>query len=571
MLRRLHIRNLAVVEDVTVELDAGLNVLTGSTGAGKSLILSAVNLLLGEKASADVIRPRAEAAEVEAEFDAIPRGAFPEIEAPEDVLIVRRTVKREGRSHASISGRSVPVRELGALCARLIEPHGQNEQFRLKNPEHHIRYLDAFADHNRLIAAYASSLAAYRNAESALRRFEERIALLREKQELLAHRVEEITRAEITPGEKQTLERKLELMANAERIHGAIAEACEVIYDADDAVVGNLARVQRGLEGVSGVDEELGEFAASLGESGISLADLTERMRAFMERVEFDPTDLERTQQRLELILDLERRYRMETDELIAQGQAWRAELDGLVFEDEERGRLKEATSAAATDLSGAAAALSASRRKAARKLDRSMTVSLGALMLKGATFRTDIAKQIDENGRVSVGSVPVTLFEDGVDIVRFLVRTNPGHDEGALERIASTGELSRIALSLKQETAGAQPGTLLVFDEIDAGVGADLGDVIAENLLALSRRFQIICITHMPQIAARGDRHLVVAKQTRDGYVAVGARPVEGDARLREVARMLGGEKGSDHRLALANELLRRADETRKSIRVRP
>jgi DNA repair protein RecN (Recombination protein N) len=290
-----------------------------------------------------------------------------------------------------------------------------------------------------------------------------------------------------------------------------------------------------------------------------------------LDGLDFEPADVERVQERLDALVRLERRYGAATDELLAQTESWRRILSDIEDGTDRRAALARALETAAAAVAGAGAALTASRTRAARALDARVTDGMRALSMPGASFRTEIRPDDDAASVVRVDGRAVACREDGLDVVHMRVRTNPGEAEGGLDAIASTGELSRVALVLKQLAAATAPGTTLIFDEIDAGVGADLGEVLAQNLLALSKRHQIICITHMPQIAARGHSHLVVQKEIDGDRTRVRVRAAEGDERTREIARMLGGDEGSDRRLALAAELLGHRPSDRRGKQARP
>jgi len=571
MLQLLRIRNLVVVEQTELVFRPGLNVLTGSTGAGKSLILGAMNLLLGHKASPDLIRPGAERAEVEAVFSVSGGEPLFAGRSGGKEVTVCRELRRGGRSHAWIENESVTVRQLGAFCERWIEPHGQNEQFRLKNPESHVEYLDSFAGNAALRRGVENAASSYNESVVALRRFDDRIAILREKQELLEHRLEELERAAIEKGEANTLERELRLMANAEKVFETLSNACAAIYDDDAAAASIISLATRRLGEISGIDERIDRVAEQIESASVMLNDGVTELRTIMDRLEFDAVEMQRRQERLDSIRSLEQRYGMAADELVAMRDEWSLELDGLVFADTERDKLVAELSEAATLLGTHAGDLSQARHDAAEVLDKRMTASLEALMLRGARFRTDLILRSEPGSDVSVGGAPVSISATGADDVRFMVRTNPGQDEGPLDRVASTGEISRIAMALKELVSEERAGGVVVFDEIDAGIGADLGEVIAEKLLALSDRHQIICITHMPQFAARAHHHLVVTKESDATRAAVTVNAVEDEDRRREVARMLGGTDGSEHRMALADEMLRDRNDGAKSARMRP
>lgn len=573
MLTRLRIENLAVVENVEVELGPGLNVITGSTGAGKSLILSALNLLLGEKADAAVLREGSEEARVEAEFHP---GAIPAdlsltvpIEAGRAVTVARR-VTRAGRSHATIDGRPATLKDLRALCGAWIEPHGQNEQYRLRDPATHVQYVDAFAGNTRERARYAVALAEYRRAQAELARFDSEVAAARERRELLAHRVEDVERIAPKPGEKGTLEAMARMQAHAEKIHAAMAQAYAALYDDEASASAAVGRVERQVVPLASLDPRIAELAAFLNEARAALDEAAARARDVIDGLDFEPSEVERVQERLEALTRLEQRYRMDIDALLEQAAEWKQSLDHLEDAEGRRSELARACEGAAAALAEAGRALTGTRVRAAADLDRRVTAEIARLHMRGAVFRTVVAYEASAQSGVGIDGAPVAVFEDGLDVVRMRARTNPGEAEGGVESIASTGELSRMALVIKSLAGSGHAGTTLVFDEIDAGVGADLGDVLAEKLLALSERHQILCITHMPPIAARAPVHIGVFKEVDGARTRVKLRRLEGDDRTREVARMLGGDEGS--RLALARELLTPAPRRDpKSTRVRP
>jgi DNA repair protein RecN (Recombination protein N) len=575
MLARLRIENLAVVENVELAFGPGLNVLTGSTGAGKSLILSALNLLLGDKADGDAIRQGSDEARVEAEFTSLqlPTDAVfaPGVERQGPIVVARR-VTRAGRSHATVDGRAATLKELRALCAHLIEPHGQNEQYRLRDPAAHVSYLDAFAENAAERARYGVALAELRRAQAELERFDAEVAAARERRELLAHRVDDVERVAPRPGEKSALEATARVLAHAEKIHAAMADACASLYDDEVSASAVVGRIERAVSPLASLDARVAEMAALLAEARAAIDQAAAHARDVIDGLEFEPAEVERLQERLDALTRLEQRYRLDADTLWVEAQSWKQSLAQLDDADLRRSDLVRERDRRAHAVAEAGTALSRSRVRAAAELDRRVTADLAGLHMRGAAFRTVVATQADVASPVRVGDASVAAFDDGLDVVRMRARTNPGEAEGGVETIASSGELSRMGLVIKSLAGSGTAGSTLVFDEIDAGVGADLGDVLGEKLLALAERHQIICITHMPQIAAKAPLHLGVVKEVDGARTRVRLRRLEGDERTREIARMLGGDEGSDRRMALAHELLTSAPRrSSPSTRVRP
>lgn len=573
MLARLHIQNLAVVEDAVLTFGPGLNVLTGSTGAGKSLILSAVNLLLGERLSSRVIRKGEEKAVIEGEFrmpDSQTVAGFP---WPDEGgrATLRREIRSNGRSYAWIQDKPVTLKDLHDACTMLIEPHGQNEQMRLKDPETHVAYLDALACNSELRGEFARAQAAMVETQSRLREFDAKMSLLKEKQELYEHRIEEIDRARIERGEKQSLEASLEIMENAHKIAEVLRTACDVLYENESSAVSGIAHAIKQLSRIRLIDEKFASLGEALDGARITLKECAEEMSSYLDGLEFDARKLQQMQERLEFLTSLERRYGKSVDQILDDRVEWERELDSLTFEEEDRRNLEQTFESKLSVLAAAARRLTQSRTKAAHKMDASITAEMQKLMMTGATFRTVIERETDARSPLRVDGRGVRLQADGIDRVEFFVRTNRGEAEGSLSDIASTGEVSRVALALKKVTrAGADTGTL-VFDEIDAGVGADLGEMIAGELRELSKTYQIICITHMPQIAAAADSHAVVTKKSVKGRSQVSVSPVADRERQLEIARMLGGREGSKKRLALAAEMLQKEKSTNTSTPMRP
>jgi DNA repair protein RecN (Recombination protein N) len=532
--------------------------------------VGAVNLLLGEKGSADLIRSGAEEALVSATFSVpspLPPALAPWVGMNGELEVTRR-LSRAGRSSASINGRAITVRDLRMVTSEVIEPHGQNEQYRLRDPGAHVEYIDGHARATKEKEAYALALAQWRRAVAELERFDAEIARVREKTELFTHRLQEIDRIAPRVGEKAELENSARVMANAERMFAALDEATSTLYDGDNAVSPQVAHVRKRLTGLSAVDTRLEAIDAKLAEAEQLVRDASAEAAALRDGLDFEPADVERVQERLDLLTRLERRYASTIEKIIEDREIWARALDALADVDGNREALQRDVEKAAEALGMAGEALGASRRAAAMAFDETVNAGLAKLMMRGARFRTDIARADDPNSSVRANGAPVAVFENGLDVVRMRVQTNPGEAEGPLEEIASSGELSRIALVLKP-LAGAS-GTTIIFDEIDAGVGADMGDVLAEKLLALAESHQIVCITHLPQIAARGHHHLVVLKENVKDRTWVRVCAVDSDERTREIARMLGGSEGSEQRTALARELL--APKSRpRSTRARP
>ncbi len=566
MLERLRIRHLVVVEDAELEFKRGFNALTGTTGAGKSLILSAVNLLLGEKASTSAIREGEDHALVEGVFSgSLVANAWPN--ATGSRVVLRREIRRNGRSYAFVNDQPVTIRELQRVCSALIEPHGQHEQFRLRDPETHVHYVDAYARNDEERRAYSEAFAVYESARRTLRDFDLLLEKARTQEALYQQRLAELDELRPEANELDELSDRLAIAENAERIASALHNAWGITDgDHDNAAAATVQSAASELTRVSGDIEALNGWADRLDEAAITLRDIADEIRRFLDGMEFDPESVEAMRERRDELIAFERRHRMTVSEFLEHAPSWRLALEQIDDESGQRQRLQSEVDESAESLQREAEALRATRREAAAQLDRAMTDSLSRLQMAGAAFRTDIGVLVQATSPIRLDGEPVAVNETGADVVRFYVRTNAGAPEGPVERIASTGEVSRMALAIKSIATPGKPGSVLIFDEIDAGVGADLGVTLGEKLLELSRSYQIICITHMPQIAAMATHHAVVSKTTDQHRTFVSVASVDGEGRRQEIVRMLGGTDGGAQEFALADELISRGLRSSKS-----
>ncbi len=570
MLKTLSIKNLAVVENVSLTFTTGLNVLTGSTGAGKSLILSAVNLLRGGKGGPALLRKGRSKASVEAEFHMqSPAGPGAETGLG-NKIVLKREITESGRSQAFINGRPSSLKVLAAIAGRLIEPHGQNEQMQLKEPENHINYLDEFGCMGKLVLIYKQHLSSMNGIFEELRIFNAKMEMVKEKKELLEHRIEEISESGLKKGDKESVEKESAVLANCRAIADAIDEANALIYDGESSAYDALSRAGKVIDKLLEIDGSFSESVARLHSAGISISETAEDLRSYMDRLEFDPESYERAQEKLALIQKLERRYGRSLDEIIEDQNKWQEELETLDSEDERRRELQKDLDRAIERLKVSALRLSGARKECAKKLDKKISGALKKMMMGDVSFRTDICRIDDNSSPLRIEGTTIKLFDNGIDRVEFFIVTNQGEKEGSVAETASTGEASRIALALKDVVSSGKVDSVIIFDEVDAGVGGDMGDAIAGRLAALSRNYQIISITHMPQIAAAADHHLIVSKSVKGGRTAVEVLEASGKIREVELARMLGGSEGSTKRIALAVEMLGagRKNGTKKTMR---
>ncbi len=568
MLLELRIQDFAIIDRLELRLEGGFIAFTGETGAGKSIMIDAVELLLGGRADSTVVRSGSELALVEGAFRIAPAvreavHAILEREAlldDPDHLMLAREVRREGRNLARVNGRTVTVgllRELGEL---LVDVHGQSEHLSLLRVPEHLHLLDRYARVDSLQSAYARAyleLGKLRGELKALRQREREAA---QRMEYLRYQVEEIDAAALQVGEDETLVEERNRLANAEQLTEKAAHAIAALDEGlrdELSATDLLGQAVEALEALAGFDPSMGQVQEESQALLEQLGDLARRLRIYQEGIEHDPKRLDEVEERLGLIRSLERKYGGGIEAVLAQADAARRELDDithaeeriLVLEDEERRLMGE--------LARAGAELSQARRQAADQLAGGIEKELADLHMSGARFGVDLQWEDDSAG-VPLDGRLVAFGPDGLDQVEFLVEPNPGEGLKPLARIASGGETSRLMLGLKRVLAQADRTPTLIFDEIDQGIGGRVGAVVGRKLWRLAADHQVLCVTHLPQLAAFGDQHFKVDKAVEAGRTVTRVLAMEGEARVAELAQMLGGTSGPN--LESAADLLRHA-----------
>jgi DNA repair protein RecN (Recombination protein N) len=548
-LRELTVENLAVVESVRLELARGFTVLTGETGAGKSLVVDAVALALGARASTDLVRAGTDGARVEALFDApaiADDDALADVVAAGDgMLIVRRDVAADGRSTVRVNDRAVTVGGLASLGARLGEIHGQHDQQRLLEPVHQLALLDGFGGHEPLLSEVAAAHHAWRATLAAGSELLADAHELARRVELLRHQVDEIAAAAPRTGEDAELEAQLRAAAHAETIVRSAQAAVAALRD--EAGAGEaLSIAERGLVTAAAHDDRFGTLAERAAALAAEITELARDASSAADGVDLDPGSRIAAEERLALLYDLRRKYGDSLEAVIAFGAAAADELDRLEHAEEERTRLRAEEERLRAALERAGAMLSAARRAAADRLSDAVNVELPPLGLPAGAFGVAIES-------ADVGP-------NGADQVTFTFAPNPGEPPRPLGRIASGGEASRLSLALKVVLAAADETPLLVFDEIDAGIGGRNALELGQRLRALSAFHQVLCVTHLPQVAAHADAHIVIGKRVDDGRTTTEVRRVADDERAAELAAMLAGEDAGSEAHAAADALLRSA-----------
>ena len=565
MLRELFIQNFAIIEEARIGFGTGLNVLTGETGAGKSLLIGALELVLGERARGEWIRTGAEEARVEAvfELERIPETARALEEAGYPAaadLVIRRTVNRAGKNRVYINDRSASLSFLEELGERLVDIHGQHEHQSLLRLKRHRELLDLFGGLVPLQEEVASRHRSSRDARLRLGSLEEEHRRLIAEEDLARHQFEEISRAHLRTGEEEELELERKRLLHVERLREVCQEGEQILYSGERSLADALGHLQKRLEEAGRIDPELCGPAGLVETARHHVEEAGQRLQHYLSGLEGDPARLEEIEERLGLLARLKRKYRGSLEELLALEEELKRRMHRLDHFDGERKTLREETARLETELLQAAARLSEARKKAARRLDDRVVRELAALGMKEMGFQTEIQPlQPDpaakEEGVLLRGKA---VEASGLDQVEFRIRPNPGQDFKPLRRIASGGELSRLMLAVRNVLRGSDRSRTLVFDEVDAGIGGAQAEAVGARLKDLSRDFQILCVTHLAPIAVFGDRHLQVDKQIHGDQTRFRIQQLESRDREHEIARMLGGARITDKTLAHAQEMLR-------------
>jgi DNA repair protein RecN (Recombination protein N) len=547
-LLELIVENLAVLSSVRLPLAPGFTVVTGETGAGKSLVVDALSLALGARASSDAVRAGTDAARIEAIFDAVPRDADDAlddlVEAGDGMVIVRREVSADGRSLVRVNDRAVTVGALATLGARLAEIHGQHEQQRLLDPSRQLELLDRAGGLDELRGEVAAAYRAWRSVVAAAEELLTDEQQLARRAELLRHQAEEIEGARLQPEEDVTLEAAVRAAQHAEEIARAASEAVGALRD-DRAGLEALGAALAALQGAAQHDERFGplvERATGL----VAEAEELARDAAALGELDLDPGTRAELEERLALIYDLQRKYGPSLSEVVAFGEAAARDLAVLENQEGERERLRTEQERLRAALVATAERLTQDRRDTATRLSTQVNAELPPLGLAAGSFDVEIE--------------PVEPGPSGAERVTFTFAPNPGEPPRPLARIASGGEASRLSLALKVVLAAADDTPVLVFDEVDAGIGGRNAGALGERLKALAAHHQVLCVTHLPQIAAYADAHLHVGKRVEGGRTHTEVRVLDGEARTAELAAMLGGATPGGEALAAAEALLRTA-----------
>jgi DNA repair protein RecN (Recombination protein N) len=593
MLAELRIRDLAIINQLSLSFGPGFNVLTGETGAGKSIIIDAVGLLLGDRASQEVVRAGADRTEVEGTFLLEPPAAGRvaaliaenglEADRP-DALILAREVRSNGRSVARINGRAVTTGLLSEVGQLLLDIHGQGEHLSLLREREHVGLLDRYAgldERRAALAELARRVRQVRRDLGGLRQDERERA---RRIDLLAYQLDEIRAARLQPGEAEELETERRRLSNAEQLASLSTEALQALQASEGeqmAAIDALGIAEHALERLARIDPSVQALATQLAEAMELLNDLGREVERYRDQVEFNPRRLQQVEERLHLIQSLRRKYGDTTEDVLVYADRAALELETISHAEERIAELEVEESRLLDEAGRLGAELSALRRTAGERMARAIEIELADLQMERARFGVQITWQPDPSGAIvsQAGAIPVgqeagryALDANGLDQVAFLVSANPGEPLKPLAKVASGGETSRLMLALKTVLGRADETPTLIFDEIDMGIGGRVGGTVGRKLWGLTvapaegtQRHQVLCITHLPQLAAYGDTHFHVTKHVAGDRTLAQVTGLTGETRVIELARMLGSD--SDASRANVAEIMADVDGAKQQI----
>ena len=550
MIKFLRVRNLATIEDLTLELADGFSVLTGETGAGKSILIDAIRLLLGEKGSPDYVRTGASEASVEALFAAPPE-AFAVPGSKSDGILVQRQIPSRGTGKAYVNGILVPARALKDAGAAVADIYGQNDHVFLLHIENHRGYLDAFADTAALREGVALAARELRSAFRQKQDLEARSRDRAQRLDFLAYQIREIEGAGLKTGEDEELAQTREVLKNAGKIASLIEQAIELSYAGEESLLPLLARLKAVLKDLAPYEPSVPASLRTVEEFAIFLDELARGLMKFKDGNPGGPESLEAVEERLDVIDKLKRKYGPGIPEVLARLEAMRAEEKELVSGQEKLEGLDREVVERFGDYAAKARRLSALRTDRAPELERLVEKEIALLGMKKAAFKAEV--------RTVPASLsdPSSVRDEGIDDVEFLISPNPGEELRPLRKIASGGELSRVMLALRSLGKGTEPAKALIFDEIDAGIGGKTAEAVAEKLKSLARRHQVLCITHLPRIAASAAHHFRVEKSVERSRTFTTVKELTPEDRVEEIARLISGTQVTEASLQAAREMI--------------
>ncbi len=559
MLNELHIENIAVIERADIRFDRGLNVLTGETGAGKSIVIDSICAVLGDRVSRELVRRGADKALVTAVFDS--DGAQDwlrenDIE-PEEELILQRRILSDGKSSCRVCGTPVTAAQLKELASLLVDVHGQNDGRQLMDERRHREYLDRFGALEPVLEAFRAEYRRYRELCSELEQLSMDEIEKARLSESLRYQIAELERAELKAGEKAELVSRRDLLRNSEKLTEALDEALRLLDNGEENALALTQNASYYAGKAAALVPELEGASSSLRDASFALSDAAETLQDFRDSLEFSPEEYDRLEERIALLNKLERKYSRDEDALIPYLEDCREKLDRIEYSEERSARLRRDLEAQKSRCRQAAAELGARRREAAASLEKRIVAELRELNMPSVRFAVEFQPIGEEPG----------FDGSGADQIRFVMSANPGEELGRINRIASGGELSRIMLAMKNVFAEKDPVPTMIFDEIDTGVSGVAAQRVGEKLFSVSRGKQVMCVTHLPQIASMADSHFLISKEERGGRTYTEVTRLDREGCRMELARLHGGDNITLTTLASAEEQLEAAEQFKAKL----
>lgn len=556
MLTSLQVRNFAIIDKVTVEFDSGMTVLTGETGAGKSILVDALALLLGERGSATVVRHGADRAEICAEFDLSTHDTarqwlHEQALDMDDDCVLRRVINADGRSRAFINGTTVTLQNLKALGEKLLDIHGQHFHQSLGRRDVQRELLDHFGKLGKERDATAQTFAAWRDVAAELKALEDANADRSSRLDLLAFQLQELQALDLKPGELDELHGERQKLQNSGRIADGVSAALELLFDGEPNNAHHLlAQAQHTLEPLGDYDKHLAEALTMMNESVIQVAEAADQLRRCAEELDADPARRDWIEERLDAIQSIARKHRADPDELPALTDSIEQQLADLQNAEQRGEELAARTAAAEKAFRDAASALSKKRKTAAGKLATAVTAAMADLGMPGGVFEVALTPRAEDAARAY-----------GMEDAEYRISANPGQKPMPLSKVASGGELSRMSLSIQVIASSGSSIPTMIFDEVDSGVGGGVAEMVGRRLRELAAERQVLCVTHLPQVASQANQHLRINKITDGKTTRTTVSPLQQDERVEELARMLGGVKITARTREHAAEMLTQAD----------
>jgi len=567
MLSSLRIKNYALVDHLEVEFQPGLNVITGATGAGKSIIVGAANLALGERASIEAVRSGSDTADIEAVFKLPDDRTLKEVLGKlgmilqDDVLIIRREISSRGQSRCLLNDRLVTLGSLKSIGDRLADLHGQHQHQSLLNVERHIEYLDHYGDLENVLIRVSEIYHSLRKKRKELEDLKTSKMIDEERRKLYQFQIQEIEKANLSPDEEEKLAQERGVLENVEALFELSSNLYHQLYESEASIVERLGFLSKELKRGADIDSRLKEPAETLESGVIGLQDVARFLEDYKGGLEFDPERLEMIRERLNLLNALKRKYGKSVEEILTYKEQIERELDRIESKDETIDNLKKEIVGLSQTLQRECGLLSQKRKAKASELSGRIQKALTNLGMAKTEFQIKITQREDKNGLVELNGKRFFADEKGIDLVEFFVSPNPGEELKPLAKIASGGEISRIMLALKSILAKTDRVETMIFDEIDVGIGGEVASVVGKSLKALASSHQVLVITHLQQIASQADHHFKVFKESVKGRTVTRIKRLNKEERVKEVARMISGEKVSQVTLRQAKEMITATD----------